>query len=241
MIQLLCIETSSDVCSVCISQSGSAIGCQTISTPKAHASQLAILINKLLNELQLDIKALNGIAYSAGPGSYSGLRIGLSLAQGLCYGSSLPLIAVNTLQALATQAQQFYKKNNDCVNKIQFENVVYISITDARQEVYFAVYDHQLNEIEPPQSTKLSTDTFKGLANYTKIFCGSGVHTQQHLFPTHNTICLTAAQCYYDASNLAALSYDLYRQKKYEDIAYTMPYYLKIATYNQINNFYPLL
>lgn len=236
MIYLLCIETTTDVCSVCLSQQDQIISQLSTNTPKTHAAQLNSLIKQLLANAQLDIKQLSAIVYSAGPGSYSGLRIGISVAQGLCYGLEIPLINVNTLYALAVQAKKMYNSELKR-NKTDLLNVKYIAITDARQEVYYAVYDEQLNEISPTTATKLDQKTFEHLHDDQKIFCGSALINKQHLLPTHNAIFLTTEQCYYNAQNLASIGYQQYCQQHYENIAYTTPYYFKISTYNQINNF----
>src|SRR5688500_6435308 len=94
---ILYIETATEVCSVALSHSGKCITEKTIVEQGAHSSQLTVLIESLLKENNISIKGLSAVAYSSGPGSYTGLRIGLSVAKGVCYGASIPLIEVSTL------------------------------------------------------------------------------------------------------------------------------------------------
>lgn len=237
MNNLLCIETSGDICSVCISQNGYSVAEQTTNTPKSHAAQLCRLISQSLALAQLTIRDLDGVVYSAGPGSYSGLRIGLSAAKGICYGRRIPLIAVNTLQALAHHVYFFDKKDTFSANNLETNNVVYVATIDARKEIYFATYDAELNPIDPPQPTQLTSHTFEHLSVQHKIFFGSALATKQHLLPTHNATYLPPERCYHSATHLAQIGYNLYCQRQFEDLVYAEPQYLKIATYNQIHNF----
>ena len=232
MIFLLCIETSADICAVCVSCDDHVLSHLSLDTPKAHASQLGILIVEDLRIAQITAAQLHAIVYSAGPGSYSGLRIGLSTVQGLCYGLDIKLISVNTLSYLAYKAQKIYKSEIER-NKLGDFCVKYIVILDARQEIYYAVYDEELTEIIAPSAAKLTPTLFENFHEDLKIFCGSALQTQKHLLPTHQAIFLTNEQCHYAAIDLVPLGYEKYNRQQFDDIAYITPTYLKNPTYNQ--------
>ncbi|HAL65703.1 MAG TPA: tRNA (adenosine(37)-N6)-threonylcarbamoyltransferase complex dimerization subunit type 1 TsaB, partial [Bacteroidales bacterium] len=109
MTNLLCIESSTSICSVALVSNGDLIGLEETQDKNAHSARLTVLIEKILNDNRLKAKQLNAVAMSRGPGSYTGLRIGASVAKGLCFALNIPLIAVSTLQAMALQATKSLK------------------------------------------------------------------------------------------------------------------------------------
>ena len=132
MALILNIETSSPVCSVCVAKDGAVFAFKESREPNSHARLLTVMIDELFSENKLSFQQLDGIAVSAGPGSYTGLRIGVSVAKGLCYALNKPLISVPTLSSLAEGIKQ----------KVKVTDVFFMPVMDARRmDIYTAVYD----------------------------------------------------------------------------------------------------
>jgi tRNA threonylcarbamoyladenosine biosynthesis protein TsaB len=214
---ILCIETSNDICSVSLSKSSQLINLQENKRAKSHAESLNTSIIKLFENTKYSLKDLSAIAISKGPGSYTGLRIGTSTAKGLCFALDIPLIGVDTLQALTYAA----------IQKMPIDNALYMPMIDARRmEVYTAVYSQQLQLIMPTKAliiTENSLNDYKEAAHIVVFGNGSDkcktVLAQKNILFIENIIC--------SAQNMVFLAYNLYRKNTFEDVAYFEPFYLK--------------
>lgn len=182
-----------------------------------HAENLHVFIHDLLRESSLKTSELNAISISSGPGSYTGLRIGFSAAKGLAYALSIPLITIDTLQALSATA----------LNKNKADGI-YIPMMDARRmEVYCAAYTNQLSETLPSQALVISEDTIQLFQlNKPLYFFGDGMPKAKNILetlPQSNFIENITAS----ASSMIELAFQKYTMKDFADIAYSEPNYLK--------------
>ena len=214
MAYILNIETSTTNCSVALSENGAVIGFkEDNSLEYSHAERLHIYIDEVLKTAKVSKNQLEAIAISKGPGSYTGLRIGVSAAKGLCYALSLPLISVPTLEALAHQVEN--------------PKGTIVAMLDARRmEVYSAIYDADYNETRTTEAEVLTSESYKELLESTPVyFIGNGVAKTKGLI-THKN-----AQFVEDklpsAKQMCALSFDKFKSNDFEDVAYFEPFYLK--------------
>lgn len=214
MAYILNIETSTTNCSVALSQNGTVIGYkEDNSSAYSHAERLHVYIDDVLKTANISIDQLNAIAISKGPGSYTGLRIGVSAAKGLCYALKLPLISVPTLEALAHQ--------------VHAPKGVIVAMLDARrQEVYSAIYNQQYAEVRSTEAEVLTPESYHELLDKSPVyFIGNGVPKTKALI-THKN-----AEFIQDklpsAQQMCALSFDKYTANNFEDVAYFEPFYLK--------------
>jgi tRNA threonylcarbamoyladenosine biosynthesis protein TsaB len=212
-VLLLHLETSTKICSVALSKDGVCIGSvETGSDGYVHAEQLTPFIEMLMVEKSIEFGDLHGVSVSSGPGSYTGLRIGVSTAKGLCYALGIPLISIDSLLCLAISAQEKHPNTNLC------------ALIDARRmEEYAAIYDHQLHPIKPISADIMEPNSYKEFEPF--VFFGDGAEKVVELWSDRNcapdlTIASTAkAQC--------LLAYQKYIAGTHEDVAYFEPYYLK--------------
>jgi len=210
---ILYLETSGDICSVCLAQGDKILGIKASSESNSHSASVAVFVNELLKKNNLSEKSLNAICISKGPGSYTGLRIGASLAKGICYASEIPLIAVSTLEAMCEGM------------KAQFNSaeLLYCPMIDARRmEVYTAVYDFSQNNLLAEQPMILDEHSFSEFDFNKMIFFGSGAEKFKKL---HSNVRSEPFQP--SASHLIRSGLRRYEYKKFEDIAYFEPNYLK--------------
>ncbi len=213
MSYILNLETATKNCSVAIAKDGETILCKEMAEEGySHAERLHVFIEECLQELQLTPKDLLAIAVSQGPGSYTGLRIGVSAAKGLCFALDIPLIAIDTLQVLASQ--------------LSISEGLIIPMIDARRmEVYSAIFNSKLYKIREVQA-EIITETSFLESTETIHFVGDcsektkTVLTKQN-FIFHNEI------VYPSAKEMSFLSYKKFQEKNFEDVAYFEPYYLK--------------
>ena len=214
MAYILNIETSTTNCSVALSENGAVIGFKEDNNLEySHAERLHVYIDEVLKTAKVSKNQLAAIAISKGPGSYTGLRIGVSAAKGLCYALSLPLISVPTLEALAHQVDN--------------PKGTIVAMLDARRmEVYSAIYDANYNETRSTEAEVLTPESYQELLESTPVyFIGNGVAKTKDII-THKN-----AQFIEDklpsAKQMCALSYDKFKTNDFEDVAYFEPFYLK--------------
>ena len=214
MAYILNIETSTTNCSVALSKNGVVIGIKEDNNLEySHAERLHVYIDEVLKTAKATIDQLEAIAISKGPGSYTGLRIGVSAAKGLCYALSLPLISVPTLEALAHQ--------------VETPKGPIIAMLDARRmEVYSAIYDAHYTEIRSTEAEVLTSESYDELLELSPVyFIGNGVAKTKDIIAHKN------AQFVEDklpsAQQMCALSYDKFKKNDFEDVAYFEPFYLK--------------
>ena len=210
---LLNIETSTRNCSVSVSEHGKTIGCKEIAeTGFSHAERLHVFIEEVLKESNLTFKDLSAIAVSQGPGSYTGLRIGVSAAKGLCFALDIPLIAIDTLLVLASQ--------------IKIENGLIIPMIDARRmEVYSAVFDKNYNKIREVQAQILDENSFADITE-TIYFVGDCNEKSKTVLTSSNFV-FAEDHNFPSANEMSQLSYEKFVNNDFEDVAYFEPYYLK--------------
>ena len=215
MALILCIETATTNCSVALGQDGKLLALkEDNSNSYSHAERLHLFIEEILKENALSAGNLDAIAVSKGPGSYTGLRIGVSAAKGLCFSLNLPLISVPTLESLAHQVKE---------NESDF----IIPMLDARRmEVYTAGFTGSKKPIFETRSQILDTASFQeNLKNGSVTFIGSGVEKFKEICSHKNAHFMEGKMP--SAAQMTALAEDKFRSKDFEDVAYFEPYYLK--------------
>ena len=214
---LLCIETSGKNCSVALFEGLQLVSIREVHTEQfSHSENLHVFIEQVLKESNLQPKAIEAIAISAGPGSYTGLRIGVSTAKGLCYGWDIPLIALPTLRILAEQVSY------------EFTDIEYIiPMIDARRmEVFTAVYSHDFSPILGERAEILIESTFDTYLNKGKtIFLGDGITKFQAICKHENAYFWENK--FPSAKQMGRLALEKYQAQAFEDIAYFEPFYLK--------------
>ncbi len=211
---ILNIETTTKNCSVSLSKNGQLIALKEINDGGySHAENLHPFIDLVLHESNLEYKDLSAIAVSKGPGSYTGLRIGVSAAKGLSFALDIPLISVDTLEALA--------------HKVRSNSGVIIPILDARRmEVYQAVFNQKHKQLETTQAVVVEKDTYNNYLNKGKvIFIGDAVEKIKEVIKHPKAVFIENELP--SAKEMTALSYQKLLQKDFEDVAYFEPYYLK--------------
>ncbi len=211
---ILNIETATTNCSVSVSKEGKTIALKEDSrNGYSHAEKLHVFIDEVLAEANISKTDLNAIAVSKGPGSYTGLRIGVSAAKGLSFALDLPLISIPTLDALA--------------NQVSCEEGVIIAMLDARRmEVYSAIYNTNHEQIRETQAQILDETSFDNHLNEGKVyFIGDGVEKTKELINHPNAIFIENKLP--SAKEMSALANNKYKISDTEDVAYFEPYYLK--------------
>jgi tRNA threonylcarbamoyladenosine biosynthesis protein TsaB len=210
---ILNIETATKNCSVSIAKSGETILCKEIAEEGySHAEKLHVFIEEIIEEAGISVQDLAAIAVSQGPGSYTGLRIGVSAAKGLCFALNIPLIAVDTLQTLASQAKVSEGK--------------IIPMLDARRmEVYSAIFNADLEIQRSVQAEIIDENSFKDFTE-TVYFVGDCAEKCKPVLTKDNFVFLEDIK-YPSASAMSKISFDKYQKSDTVDVAYFEPYYLK--------------
>lgn len=220
MANILNIETSTEVCSVALTSEGQVLDHRENYEGQTHATLLSQYVKEMLDYARTREIRLDAIAVSIGPGSYTGLRIGLSEAKGLAFGLQVPLIGVNTLQLLtvSTMFNHF----------IEEDNVLYVPMLDARRmEVYTAVYTPGLDAVLEPQAMILDGNSFGDLLQqgYTLVAIGNGSDKAREVLTHERMRWVTGVKPV--AVDMMALSEKAYREQAFIDVAYSTPLYLK--------------
>lgn len=216
MALILNLETSTTNCSVCLSLDGEVVSIRENNTPNySHAEQLHVFINACLEDSDYGMGDLDAIAVSIGPGSYTGLRIGVSSAKGLCFALDIPLIAIATLEVLASQLNVL---NGNLI----------IPVLDARRmEVYSAVFDSEINQIRDTRAEVINTESFKEYLSMGKTyFIGSGAEKIKDTLPPEADVEFLP-EAIPSSNEMATLSFEKFKFQNFEDVAYFEPYYLK--------------
>ncbi|RPH34256.1 MAG: tRNA (adenosine(37)-N6)-threonylcarbamoyltransferase complex dimerization subunit type 1 TsaB [Bacteroidales bacterium] len=230
MSKFLLIESGTNVCSVAISVDGKVVGLKESSDEKAHASQLTLFIDRLTQETGISISNLDAVVVSKGPGSYTGLRIGVSAAKGICYAAEKPLISINSLDSMVYGATTLYQSiiERDSID-------YYCPMIDARRmEVYTALYDKSFGKIKDIEAQVVDEKTFKDILDNKKIlFFGNGAIKCRNTINHHHAY---FADNFLPSSKfMIPLALDAFSNQTFEDVAYFEPYYLKdfVATVSQ--------
>jgi tRNA threonylcarbamoyladenosine biosynthesis protein TsaB len=216
MSLILNIDTATEKASVCLAKNGKQLSLMHNERQQDHASWLHTAIEEMFQQEKYEMKDLNAVAVSAGPGSYTGLRVGMAAAKGFCYALNIPLITENTLFIMAFAATQQSKN----------KNVLYCPMIDARRmEVFSALYNDELKEIILPAAIILNEESFDDyLIDNSIIFFGSGSEKWRQITKHANAF---FANIEVDASYLSILSYKKFAEKKFTDIIYCEPIYIK--------------
>ncbi|GMN11982.1 tRNA (adenosine(37)-N6)-threonylcarbamoyltransferase complex dimerization subunit type 1 TsaB [Croceitalea sp. MTPC9] len=215
MTKIINLETATTNCSVSISVDGKLVSVKEENTPNySHSEQLHIFIKEALEEASFSFADIDAIAVSKGPGSYTGLRIGVSAAKGLCFSLDLPLISIPTLESMSHQI------------KVE-PNEVIIPVLDARRmEVYSCVFNHSHHKIRETKAEVIDENSFEEFSGYKKVhFLGSGAEKIETLldhpnFKFHKEVIPSSKE-------MAKLSQKKFEVNDFEDVAYFEPYYLK--------------
>lgn len=216
MALILSLETSTRICSVALHKNTQLITSAEVHVEQAHATRLASLINDISRFAGIEIKELNAVAVSSGPGSYTGLRIGTSTAKGICFALNIPLISINTLKLMAFQMRQ----------KVD-QNTFLCPMIDARRmEVYCLITDANLKEIQPIQAKVIDTFSFKDLLQSKKItFFGDGApKCKSTITDAHASF---IDNIYPQALALGAMASERFDKGEFENIVNYEPVYLK--------------
>ncbi|WP_081195802.1 tRNA (adenosine(37)-N6)-threonylcarbamoyltransferase complex dimerization subunit type 1 TsaB [Niastella koreensis] len=220
---ILSIDTATDQASVTIAENGEVIGTFTNDNQKDHAAWVQVAINDLLQQKGVSMQQLQAIAITAGPGSYTGLRVGMATAKGLCFALQIPLITINTLQVMAYAAID--QLGSDVLN--MEPPLCYCPMIDARRmEVFTAVYDDKLEEIISPKAVILEELSFKDELNNRSLVCfGNGSLKWKNVSRYPNVLFIEEKIDI--AKSLAKLATSLHLKQNFANLAYTEPVYLK--------------
>lgn len=211
---LLHIDTAVQLGSICLSKNDKSLGIKINSSQNDHAAWLQPAIHNLLQEHDVVLNDLAAISVSAGPGSYTGLRVSMATAKGLCYALQKPLITVGTLKMMASAA-------------INLDGDLFCPMIDARRmEVFTALYDGNLNEIIQPHNRVLSETDFSDVLQKSKIvFFGNGSDKFSGLLSSHPNAIFKKLEI--TAEQMVGLAYHYFSEKKFADLAYCEPFYTK--------------
>ena len=233
MDNILLIETSTALCSVALAQDGVVTSYRESSAPKAHASLTAVFIQEMLAERGLTLADCDAVCVSKGPGSYTGLRVGVSTAKGLCFGSGKPLLAVGTLDTLVFQAFSDNINADDTPHVIARSEATWQSVSfkyiipmiDARRmEVYTAVFENSVQITDTAPAIIDETSFAEYLEQGPCLFIGDGAGKCADVIKHPNA---QFCQCWPKASAMLVPAMAAYKEKRFEDVAYFEPFYLK--------------
>jgi len=215
MALILNVETATTSCSVAVGKDGNLLDFKELNDGYTHAENLNLFIIELLRKHHLTLQQFDAFAVSMGPGSYTGLRIGVSTAKGLCYGTGKPLIAVNTLEAMASGV-------------VMDENTLLCPMIDARRmEVYSAVYDNKGKEIKPTAAVIIDVNSFDDLLDRNRIvFFGDGAEKCKYILSVHSNAVFLDNK-FPSARDMVKLSESKFKSSSFENTAYFEPFYLK--------------
>jgi len=210
---ILHLETATKACSVALSCDGILIAVkEELTQDFSHSENLTLFIKEVVREAGISIKDLRAVSVASGPGSYTGLRIGVSTAKGLCYALNIPLIAIDSLYSLAVIGAQKYPGINLC------------SLIDARRmEVFNSVYDAQLKSLKPISADVIDETTYQEYEPY--VFFGDGAAKLQEIWSGRN--CRIDLSIQSSATGQLSLAYAKFLKGEFEDVAYFQPFYLK--------------
>ncbi|NMM47260.1 tRNA (adenosine(37)-N6)-threonylcarbamoyltransferase complex dimerization subunit type 1 TsaB [Marinigracilibium pacificum] len=215
---ILALETATSICSVAVLEDDKVLGKIDLNIERAHSSKLATAIDELLKLLDLAIVDLSAVAVSKGPGSYTGLRIGVSTAKGICYGNNIPLIGVETLEGMAVQANSYIESSADYI--------LFPMIDARRMEVYTSAFSSSIIKLEETHPLIADENTFSD--NYTdkEIYLfGDGAKKVYDIIDRNGVYYIPGLQP--DAIGIGKVAIEKFKQNDFEDVAYFEPFYLK--------------
>ena len=218
MSRIILIETSTPLCSTALVEDGKVV-CERLSDePRAHASKTALFVSEMLSEKGLKVSDCDAVAVSKGPGSYTGLRVGVSTAKGLCFGAGIPMISVGTLDTLVWQALDGNMLPEGC-------RYIIPMIDARRMEVYTGIFTPDGKQISPTVAQIIDADSFKDqLAEGPVLFIGDGADKCKDTLTSPNARFI---QCCPKAASMMHPAIDALEPKRFEDVAYFEPFSLK--------------
>ena len=218
---LLSIDTSTSACSVALHDGDALLGCYELHTERTSAAMLTTLIGNVVRDTGHELRDLDAIAVAKGPGSYTGLRIGVSTAKGLCYALDKPLLSVNTLQAMAEQVRSSFFVPN--------ASPLFCPMIDARRmEVYCAFYDADGREVRPTAAEIIDEHSFADLLSQGPVvFFGDGADKCRAALGEHPNAFFLDKPVIPSAQTVGSLAVVLLTEGKVEDVALFEPFYLK--------------
>jgi tRNA threonylcarbamoyladenosine biosynthesis protein TsaB len=222
MSLILNIETATQFCSVGIARDGQILAIRESNEKNIHAARVTVFVEEVIREAGVNMTDLKAVAVSMGPGSYTGLRIGVSAAKGFCYALDIPLIAVPTLQSMALKALHLEEKRIG-INP----DFLFCPMIDARRmEVYTALYDYQNQEIRKTEALIVEENSFdEELKNHRIIYFGDGAEKCRELLDSEGMIYMDGIDP--SASSMATISQEKFSSGDFADLAYFEPFYLK--------------
>ena len=217
---ILYIETATDVCSVALSKGSEIIGLKEEAGGNNHAKHLLPFVDEVLKQAGVSMTEINGVAVSIGPGSYTGLRIGVSTAKGIAYTAGIPVMAISTLESIAQGAKTLWSGTST-------ETVQIIPMIDARRmEVFTTHYDFDINQLEEVSSKIIDETTFAELLSKEKVlFCGNGMPKCKEILSAFPNAKFMDAPI--SAKNMLPAALRKWQKQEFEDVAYFEPFYLK--------------
>lgn len=221
MSLILQIETSTTSCSVALARDGKVLSSKTINQRNIHAEVITVFIGEIMVDNEVAFNKLDAVAVSSGPGSYTGLRIGVSTAKGLCFSLDKPLIAVETLQAMSAGYLSRFKTSGG-------NNFLLCPMIDARRmEVYTALFDRNLKQVLPTSAEIITAESFREkLDQHQIIFFGDGAAKCEAVLGDHPNA-VFSTDFINDAADLTELAAAKFESQVFEDVAYFEPFYLK--------------
>jgi len=218
MARILLIETSTAQLSTALAEDGTVIAFRTSGEARMQAALTAPFVKEVLDEKGLTVKDLDAVCVGKGPGSYTGLRVGVSTAKGLCFGAGLPLLSAGTLDVLVREAHRLGVVPAGC-HRI-------VPMVDARRmEVYTAIFTPDGRQLAETRPVIVDADSFADiLAEGPVLFIGDGAVKCRAAIPSQNAF---FAEAFPTAMALAPLAEAAYQEKRFEDVAYFEPFYLK--------------
>lgn len=218
---ILCLETATPTCSVAINEGEKTLALRECKGQNAHSERITIFINEVMKETGLRYEELDAVAVSKGPGSYTGLRIGVSTAKGVCYAANIPLLAIDTLHAMA------FGMRNRLVSELESTDLFIPMIDARRMEVYCAVYDAQMRNVSETKALVVDANVFDELRKDHRLWLfGDGAPKLAPLFSDKPEIHIVD-DLQPSAAFMAHLADDALKASNFVDVAYFEPFYLK--------------
>lgn len=219
---LLNIDTATEHASICISKGSDVLGLVESTEQKNHATFVQPAIKELISSSGYPLKNIDAISVTAGPGSYTGLRVGLASAKGICYALQKPLILINTLEVMAQAILSWYQSSCKSINP----STLLCPLIDARRmEVFTALYNTSLLELKAPHALILDITAFSSLLSVQPvIFTGSGLHKLKEVISDPNA---SFCSVQHNATHLAKRALIAYQSNCFADLAYAEPLYVK--------------
>lgn len=221
MALILCLETATQTCSVALCREGEVISIRESIEHNSHSALITIFVEEVMKEAGYQLKDLDAIAVSKGPGSYTGLRIGVSTAKGLCYSLDKPLLAIESLEDAAV----YQSLNHPCC-KDTFKVLLVPMIDARRMEVYTAFFDQNGQRLTDTTAQIITREYFDNYPDYQIFLFGDGAAKFTDLFKDNPAISILSDNLF-SAAYFAPLAEKLFKDKQFENLAYFEPFYFK--------------